>query len=244
MKKAFLAVVVLLVLAAVVLGVKALAPHSQPPTRNPISDSHGSRPATPLFDKTTHSTTDPTSIWVVVNKQHPLQPVNYAPSDLVPVGNNQYMRAEAAQALATMLAAAKTAGYTVTPQSGYRSYQTQVAVYNSEVQAYGQAIADSESARPGYSEHQSGLAIDLGSNGCNITDCFGTTPGGEWVATNAYKFGFILRYPADLETVTGYRAEAWHFRYVGIPLATEMHQEGTRTLEQFFSVVGGSTYKS
>lgn len=180
---------------------------------------------------------------MVVNKQHPLQPVSYAPADLVSVGNNQYLRAEAAAALNTMLTDAKAAGYTVTPDSGYRSYSTQVTTYNSEVAAYGQAVADSESARPGYSEHQTGLAIDFGSGSCNITDCFANTPGGKWVTANAYRYGFILRYPNDLTDVTGYRAEAWHFRYVGVPLAAEMRQEGVRTLEQFFGVPGGTTYR-
>jgi D-alanyl-D-alanine carboxypeptidase len=152
------------------------------------------------------------------------------------------MRAEAAQALQDMLAAAKTAGYVVTPQSGYRSYATQVSVYNSEVQSNGQTIADSESARPGYSEHQTGLAMDLGSASCNITDCFGDTPGGKWVTANAYKYGFLLRYPADATDTTGYRTETWHFRYIGVPLATEMYKQGIPTLEQFFTVTGGPNY--
>jgi D-alanyl-D-alanine carboxypeptidase len=195
------------------------------------------------FDKTRYSTTDPSSIWVIVNKQHPLNPKDYAPADLVAVGNGQYMRAEAASALKQMLADAANAGYTVIPASGYRSYETQVSVYNSEVTSYGQTVADSESARPGYSEHQTGWAIDLGSGGCNITDCFGDTPGGKWVTANAYKYGFILRYTAANTSITGYRAEAWHFRYVGKDLSEEMHKEGVTTLEQFFGVSGGTTYK-
>ncbi len=195
------------------------------------------------FDKTAHSTTDPTSIWVIVNKQHPMQPLDYAPTDLTGVGNGQLMRVEAAQALATMLADAKAAGFTVTPDSGYRSYATQVAVYTNEVKAFGQAVADTESARPGYSEHQTGWAIDLGSGGCNISDCFSTTAGGAWITANAYKYGFILRYPTGLTNITGYRAETWHFRYIGTALSQEMHKESIVSLEQFFSVTGGTTYK-
>lgn len=200
--------------------------------------------ATNSFDKTQYSTTDPSSPWVVVNKQHPLDPISYAPSDLTSVGDGQYMRAEAATALTKMLGDAKAAGYTVTAASGYRSYSTQVTTYNSEVKAYGQATADSESARPGYSEHQTGWAVDLASDGCSITDCFGTTPGGKWVTANAYQYGFILRYTQANAGVTGYRAEAWHFRYVGTALSEELHKEGIITLEQFFGVSGGATYKS
>lgn len=233
----------LALLACIAVVVVALGKHAHAPATNSGGSTTHQQAHTSSFDKQAHSTTDPTSIWVVVNKQHPLQPVSYAPADLVSVGNNQYLRAEAAAALNTMLTDAKAAGYTVTPDSGYRSYSMQVTTYNSEVAAYGQAVADSESARPGYSEHQTGLAIDFGSGGCNITDCFANTPGGKWVTANAYRYGFILRYPNDLTDVTGYRAEAWHFRYVGVPLAVEMRQEGVRTLEQFFGVPGGTTYR-
>lgn len=197
----------------------------------------------PSFNKSAYSTTDPTSIWIVVNKQHQLNPKTYAPPDLTAVGNGQYLRAAAAQALSQMITDAKAAGYILTSDSGYRSYDTQVAVYNNEVKAYGQAVADSESARPGYSEHQTGWAIDLGSSGCNIQDCFATTAGGKWATANAYRYGFILRYPQNLTATTGYRPEAWHFRYVGPDLATELHQQNIPTLEEFFNISGGTTYK-
>lgn len=243
-KKVYAYVIVgLLLVAIIVVGSKALAPKASPSTSSKNATNSAASSTIASFDKTAHSATNPSSIWVIVNKQHPLQPINYAPSDLVSVGDNQFMRTEAAQALAAMLAAAKAVGYTVAPESGYRSYASQVAAYNSEVQAYGQAVADSESARPGYSEHQTGWAMDLGSDGCNISDCFGTTPGGKWIIANAYKYGFIQRYTADLEGITGYRAEAWHFRYVGTALAIEMHMDNILTLEQFFNVPGGTVYK-
>lgn len=208
------------------------------------SSTHQDAAATATgFNKTQYSTEDPASLWVVVNKQHPLNPKNYAPADLVTVGGGQYMRSDAAAALKQMLADAAAAGYTVIPASGYRSYDTQVTVYNNEVKAYGQTAADSESARPGYSEHQTGLAIDLGSGGCNITDCFGDTPGGKWVTANAHRYGFILRYPGGSTDITGYRVETWHFRYVGKELSEEMHKEGVATLEQFFDISGGTNYR-
>jgi zinc D-Ala-D-Ala carboxypeptidase len=204
--------------------------------------SNSNNTQTNTFNKKQYSLTDPTSLWVVVNKHNPLNPLTYAPSDLTPVGNGQYMRAAAAQALQQMISDAQTAGYNLTPASGYRSYDTQVSVYNSEVHAFGQAYADTESARPGYSEHQTGWAIDLASDGCNISDCFGSTPGGKWATANAYKYGFLLRYPADQVNITGYRHETWHFRYIGTALATEMHKENSATLEQFFGLGAAPDY--
>ncbi len=196
----------------------------------------------PAFDKTQYSLTDPASPWVIVNKQHPLNPTSYAPSDLVAVGNGQQMRAEAAVALHQMFTDATTAGYTLVADSGYRSYNTQVSTYGSIVKAYGQNYADTVSARPGFSEHQTGWAVDIGSGGCHVQDCFGDTPDGQWAQANAYKYGFILRYPPSLTAITGYSNEAWHFRYVGLVLAAELHKENVLTLEQFFAVTGGTTY--
>lgn len=242
---------ILLLIIVISAGAIILVAHerSGPQSRTATTGTKSSqttRPSTasaqPDFDKSRYSTTDPTSPWIVVNKQHPLNPISYAPPDLTSVGNGQYMRAEAAQALKAMLAGASTAGYTVTAASGYRSYDTQVSVYNSEVKNYGQATADSESARPGYSEHQTGWAVDLASDGCSITDCFGTTPGGKWVSANAYKYGFLLRYTPDNTTITGYRSEAWHYRYIGVYLSTELHNENVTTLEQFFNISGGPNY--
>lgn len=238
-----LALVTAILAAIVAFSNRAAAPQgAMSRMQAPPTTASTRTTASPAFDKQAYSITDPTSIWVVVNKQHPLNPKSYAPADLVFVGNGQYMRSEAALALGTMLAGAKAAGYTVIPASGYRSYDTQVAVYNNEVKDYGQAVADSESARPGYSEHQTGLAMDLGSGGCSITDCFADTPGGKWVTANAYRYGFILRYPAGTTDITGYRTEAWHFRYVGVPLAIEMHDKGITTLEAFFGISGGTSY--
>lgn len=238
MKKRLIALIIFLGLALLA----GLLWHTHHAAAPPSTSSLSATDKSSDFNKTQYSTTDPSSIWVVVNKQHSLQPKNYTPNDLTAVGNGEYLRAEAATALTTMLAAAKTAGYSVTPASGYRSYTTQISVYANEVKTYGQAKADSESARPGYSEHQTGLAMDLASGGCSITDCFGATPGGKWVTANAYKYGFLLRYPADKTAITGYRTETWHFRYIGVKLATELHNQHIETLEEFFGISGGTTY--
>ena len=194
------------------------------------------------FDKTQYSLDDPASLWVVVNKQRPLQPKTYAPNDLTSIGGGRQLRRAAAEALPQMLADAKAAGYTVTAASAYRTYERQVVVYNSEVSAHGQTVADSQSARPGTSEHQTGWAVDLASGGCSITDCFGDTPGGKWVTEHAAEYGFLLRYQASKQSVTGYRAESWHFRYIGTALAEEMKKQHILTLEEFFGLPAAPDY--
>ncbi len=206
----------------------------QQTTNTPSNQQQTQQP--PAFDKTKFSTTNPGSIWVIANKTHPLNPLAYAPGDLVSVGNGEQLRKEAADKFAELVAAAKVAGLTIQPLSAYRSYQTQVSVYNKEVATYGQAVADTQSAKPGYSEHQTGLAIDIGGGGCGIEDCFGDTAEGKWVAANAHTYGFIVRYVAGKESVTGYRAEPWHIRYIGTELAAELKKQNVQTLEEFFNL--------
>jgi D-alanyl-D-alanine carboxypeptidase len=190
-----------------------------------------------------HSLTDPTSIWVVVNKRRPLQPIDYAPGDLASVGDGQYMEQPAAAALLAMFAAASAAGQPIHADSGYRSYSYQVSVHGSAVARLGAEAADIGSARPGYSEHQTGWAVDVGGDGCEIATCFGTTPAGEWVAANAYRYGFIVRYPQGEQAITGYEYEPWHIRYVGVQLATAMHARGITTLEQWFDLPAAPGYQ-
>jgi len=203
----------------------------------------------PRFDKAARSHDDPASIWVVVDKYRPLQPVDFTPPDLVvvPVPHvwEPQLRREASDAVVALFAAftAET-GLQLQSQSSYRSYPTQVSVYNDDVSAHGQAVADTSTARPGTSEHQTGLAIDISAlpSKCSLDACFGATPQGTWLAQNAWKYGFLLRYPEDKVAVTGYAYEPWHFRYIGIDLATEMHTEGVTTLEEFFGLPAAPTY--
>jgi D-alanyl-D-alanine carboxypeptidase len=224
-------------------------------TATPRSSSTESRPSPtvtttptpmPTFNMAQFSLTDPTSPWLIVNKTHPLNPLNYAPSDLVypdvSYVNRQPMRQEVANALVTMFQAGGTeAGLHFSVQSAYRSFGTQTSVYNDDAAAHGTAYADTDTARPGYSEHQTGMAVDISSvpASCSLDACFGTTPAGQWLAANAWRFGFLLRYPADKVDVTGFTYEPWHFRYIGVPLATEMHNRSVTTLEEFFGVAGG-----
>ena len=130
-----------------------------------------------------------------------------------------------------MRGAAAGAGLSIYIASGYRSYASQTSVYNSYVAQDGQALADTYSARPGHSEHQTGLAIDLNS----VHVSFASTPEGRWVSANAHRFGFIVRYPAGKEHITGYTYEPWHLRHVGVPLATHLYASNL-TLEEYMMV--------
>lgn len=203
----------------------------------------------PTFDMAAHSIDDPTSIWVVSNKQRPLNPVDYEPGDLVevPVAHTwvPLMRQEGSDAVVAMFdAAAAEAGLALASNSAYRSYSTQVEVYDQDVAANGQAFADTSTARPGHSEHQTGLTMDIGaeSGSCSLAECFGETAEGQWLVANAWRFGYLLRYPADKTEITGFSYEPWHFRYIGVDLATEMHNTGVTTLEEFFGLPAAPDY--
>jgi D-alanyl-D-alanine carboxypeptidase len=201
-----------------------------------------------FFNKTQYSLTDPTSIWVVVNKLRPLQPANFTPTLVtldVPHVSAPQMTQEAGDALLKMFAAAAAAGAgQLQIQNSYRSYSVQVNTHNSLVASLGQAAADAQSARPGYSEHQTGLAVDVAAypSKCDIAACFGQTPQGIWLAANSWQYGYILRYPADKTAITGYIYEPWHFRYVGVALSTEMHNDGIETMEEFFGLPAAPDY--
>jgi D-alanyl-D-alanine carboxypeptidase len=162
------------------------------------------------------------SLRALVDKQHPL-PTGYAPADLVTLTDGAYrvnraglmLRRAAAESLAEMAADARTSDITLLASSTYRSYDYQVEVYNRNVREMGQEAADRESARPGHSQHQTGLVVDFGS----IDDSFAQTGAGRWMAANASRFGWSLSFPDGYEAVTGYRWESWHYRYVGRELA-------------------------
>lgn len=177
------------------------------------------------------------SLTVVVNKKHKL-PEDYAPT-LKSVAGGQ-MRTEAADALSQMLVAAETDGLLMKVISSYRSYATQVSTYNYWVNVDGKTQADRSSARPGHSEHQTGLAVDLGmpDGTCDLEICFGDTEQGKWLAANAQDYGFIVRYESDTESVTGYQYEPWHMRYVGIDEAKKIVASG-QTLDQYYGIEAG-----
>ncbi len=205
------------------------------------------------FNKNLFSINDPKSIWVIVNKQRPLNPLRYAPDDLrtpsVPLRGSasnpeMQLRKEAADAFELMTNSAKHDDISLMLASGYRSYGTQVSVYNNFVKTQGQATADTQSARPGHSEHQTGFAVDVApaNKTCVIEDCFASTKEGKWVAENAYKFGFIIRYQQNTSDVVGYKYEPWHLRYVGKELSIEINKQGMMPLETFFNLPDAPNY--
>ena len=187
--------------------------------------------------------TDPAAYDVFVNKERRM-PADYIPADLVRVEvptilsfeEVNHLRQAASDALSAMFAAAEEEqGFELLARSGYRSYNTQVSLYDLNVREYGEDYARRISARPGTSEHQSGLAMDISSPSVNyqLTEDFGDTDEGRWVAENAHRFGFILRYMKGREQITGYDYEPWHLRFVGIDLAAEIYS-GDLTLEEYF----------
>lgn len=125
----------------------------------------------------------------------------------------------------------EASGYSMSIVSGFRSYRTQTAIYNRNVADYGEEEANSWSAKPGESEHQTGLAIDITS----LEQSYGDTEEGQWLAENCHKFGFIIRFQKEKEAITGYIYEPWHVRYLGESTARLVHDSGL-ALEEFLGV--------
>ena len=186
----------------------------------------------------------PESLRCLVNKMRPFAQKDWAPSDLVDF-EGQQLRAEAAQAARTMMDAAKAEGVTLTVSSAYRSYAVQQQTYQHWVSVNGQKVADQLSARPGYSEHQTGLAIDFSSpEGCRLEECYEDTRAGRGLAKNAQNYGFILRFPKGQQAVTGYLFEPWHYRYLGKDLTARYVASGANTLEEFLGTGAAPDYAS
>lgn len=204
-------------------------PSSTAAQENPVTET----PQYPV----TYKVGQAASLTVVVNKKHRL-PSDYVP-ELQSVAGGQ-MRPEAANALQKLLDAAGADGANMKIISSYRSYQTQVSTYQYWVDTQGQAQADRESARPGHSEHQTGLAVDLGNpdGTCDLVACFGTGVAGKWLSAHAHDYGFIIRYPEGQETETGYIWEPWHIRYVGVDTAKSIKNSG-QTMDQYYGVAAG-----
>ena len=164
----------------------------------------------------------------LVNRQHAVSKY-YSPltRKVTGPGMSQSMRVDAAAALEEMFAAAKEDGITLSIVSGYRSYSKQSTIYSRKKAQQGEAAADRISARPGTSEHQLGLAMDLSQKGSStLNSAFAKTKEGQWVSANAHRFGFIVRYLEDYEDVTGYVYEPWHVRYVGAEHAAALYECG------------------
>lgn len=152
-------------------------------------------------------------------------PVAWAPSD---DAERRLLREEAAAHLTELFAAAEADGRPLLGISAYRSHARQEQVHDRSMQESENGAGELYSARPGHSEHQSGLAVDVsGADGvCTLEPCFAATPAAHWIEDNAHRFGFVVRYPAGKEDVTGYAHEPWHLRYVGPEVAEELHASG------------------
>ena len=166
---------------------------------------------------------------LIANKTYAL-PSSYNPGGLTQDFLNNFN---------TMKSAANAEGVDFDIFSGFRSYNTQKSTYQGWVNKDGQEAADTYSARAGHSEHQSGLAADINGYGQRFDESKAT----EWMANNSYKYGFILRYPKGKQSITGYVYESWHFRYVGVELATKLYNGGDWiTLEEYFGITSEYTY--
>ena len=172
---------------------------------------------------------DPGSITVLVNKFFFL-PQDYSPDNLVYIGNSM-MREEAAEAMNEMIDDAASYGHHLWVQSGYRSYSTQAGLFEQYSARDGVEAAETYSARPGHSEHQTGLVGDFNS----ITDAFGATPEGKWAADNSWMYGFIVRYTAENTDITHYKPEPWHMRFIGKEDAEKMHDLGILSFEEYWA---------
>ncbi len=190
---------------------------------------------------------NPTNPLVLVNKEYALSD-QFVPADLVRPNvsfsfgdqklEQSLLRKDTALALENMFAEAKKAGIELFAVSGYRSFSRQKTLFDAEVSKVGEKKAEQAVAVPGTSEHQSGLAMDIAGRSTNfyLTADFTNTLEGKWLAENAHRFGFILRYPKGKENITHYEFEPWHFRYVGVKAATIIYKHQW-TLEEYFQEV-------
>lgn len=195
-------------------------PVTEPPITEPITE-----PATePPITEPEHIVVKDGITYVdgilIVNKTYAL-PADYNPG----------VDKTANAALKEMEAAAEKEGLSIYVVSGFRSWEKQDKVYHNYVEMDGKAAADTYSARAGHSEHQSGLAFDL----CSVKKSFAKTPEGIWLAENAWRFGFIIRYPAGKEAKTGYQYEPWHVRYLGEEAAAAVYESGL-CLEEYLGI--------
>lgn len=180
---------------------------------------------------------------ILVNKQNPIDQ-NYKPEDLRKVkyyapdrpAETRYLRADAEKAFDWMVKRAAEDGVELKMTTAYRSYGYQTILFQSYVDREGEEKANTYSAKPGQSEHQTGLSVDVSSPSVDfqLSNEYGKTTEGKWIAANAYRFGFILRFPEGKEDITGYQYEPWHLRYVGLFAAKEIYEQKL-TLEEYLA---------
>ena len=244
--------IVLLILLGIIFSIRGCAKHHQAKVKakQEAQEKKSKDPAEEARKKAIKAakkrenplTEDTGDILMIVNKEYGLSE-EYKPNDLTKVEHCDFsvgsdechqLKKEPAEAIEEMFAAAREDGYEIIMRTGYRSYGYQAALYESYKEQDGEEAADKYSARPGSSEHQSGLCCDVGIEGKDL-NAFEGTDEAKWIADNSWKYGFVVRYPQDKEDITGYMYEAWHIRYVGKEAAKYMHEKNL-TLEEYLEL--------
>ncbi len=183
--------------------------------------------------------TDVSKDILMLNNKFYKLPSDFVADDLVTVknwyayGENQQLREETYDAFVKMFNAAKEENITIIVNSAYRSHEEQEQVYNDYLRDFGEEYAKVYAAKAGHSEHQTGLALDVTTYGAN-SDGFDKTEAFTWLQNHAHEYGFILRYPKDKEYLTGYSYESWHYRYVGVDVATIIH-DANITFDEYYA---------
>lgn len=173
----------------------------------------------------------------ILSNKYLYMPANYIPNNLMDIDSTYTNGTKklvdvACKNFEKLASDASSIGYNIRAISAYRSYKYQEILYNKYKSQDGEILADTYSARPGYSEHQTGLVIDV-DNGKIDFNNFELTEEFKWMKSNAYKYGFILRYPKGKENITGYTYEAWHYRYVGLEIAKYIHDNDI-TFDEYY----------
>lgn len=210
-------------------------PQLPPPSEQPVSEQE------PEENEAAFSQADKTNLLILVNKKNPVNK-NYKPDDLKEIKyfaadrspETRFLRAEAADAFNLMVEKAAEEDLEFKMTTAYRSFGFQKILYDNYVAQQGEEAANKFSAKPGQSEHQTGLAVDVSSPSVDfqLTNEYGETKEGKWLAAHAYEYGFIIRFPKGKEDVTGYQYEPWHLRYVGLTAAKEIY-DSNLTLEEY-----------
>lgn len=233
------------------VGVSPSASPSPSNSPNPsTSTSPQPLPTTPSIPGRGLDLSTTSSVTLLVNKQTPLTIIDWLdnPADRatwlrnIPGGR---MHKAAAPNFIKLAKAMKAAGAgTLLVNSSFRAYSTQVFIHRNQVARLGLVAGEALAARPGYSEHQTGLAVDVSAagQGCVIQICFANTKAGKWLAANAWQYGFIIRYPKGQTDYTGYQFEPWHLRYVGVPIAAEMKNLRVAVYERYLRLPAAPTY--
>ncbi len=207
------------------------------PTKTPVSSPTPLPTPTPVI----YDTESDESLFRIVNENQQIDK-DYVPTNLVKIDSSlisvnfsHELRTDAYEALKDLYCKALKAGYKMRILSGYRSYTEQQQLFNFYVSKYGKEWAEQIDDKPGESEHQLGLCIDVGlaSGECDLDSCFASSGLYSWLHENAYKYGFIERYPEGKQSVTGIIYSPWHYRYVGKDMAEKIYISGL-TMEEFF----------